>query len=300
MLSKPILKWVGGKTQIINKVINKFPCSIKNYYELFLGGGSVLIKLLEEVKCGKIVIEESINVYDINKSLINFYKNVRDNPIELYDTLNKMIKIFNECSIETIELNRDPVSMEEACKCKENYYYWIRRLYNENINKGSILSSAMFLFINKTGFRGLYRENKKKEINVPYGHYKSPKIVNKEHIIYISELIRDVKFECMSYEDSYKEIKESSFIYLDPPYVPINEKSFVNYTSEYTFTMDKHKLLFDTIKECKYKFILHNSYTEYVLDNFNKDEYNIEKVECKRAINPNNPESTEYEVIISN
>ena len=112
-IPKPILKWVGGKTQIIDKLIMNFPVHINNYREAFLGGGSVLFALLSFVKSGIIKIEGSVFAYDLNEPLINIYKNIQMRHIELYDTLQTIIAEFNNCGMGEV-VNRTPVNIEEA------------------------------------------------------------------------------------------------------------------------------------------------------------------------------------------
>jgi hypothetical protein len=128
-IPKPILKWVGGKTQILDKIIMDFPVEINNYREAFLGGGSVLLMLLSYVKNGVIRLHGNIYAYDLNEPLIYIYKNMQTHHNELYDTLQSIIKDFNECG--NGEINRTPTNMEEAKLAKENYYYWIRSEYNK-------------------------------------------------------------------------------------------------------------------------------------------------------------------------
>ena len=143
---KPILKWVGGKTQILDKLIIEFPVIINNYHEIFLGGGSVLLTFLSYVKKDLIKINGKIYAYDINEPLIYLYKNIQSNHIELYNSIEKLINEYNECNGN--EINRNATSILEAKKSKENYYYWIRKQYNKltNLEKNTLLGSSMFIF----------------------------------------------------------------------------------------------------------------------------------------------------------
>ena len=151
-MQKPFLKWVGGKTQIINNIVTKFPNTINNYHELFLGGGSVLLALLSLQKENKIVIKENIYAYDINKNLITVYQHIQNNKDELYKYVNMYISQYD--SIKGITINRKHQTNDEAKTSKESYLYWIRSKYNQLTDKKTILSSAMFIFLNKTCFRG--------------------------------------------------------------------------------------------------------------------------------------------------
>lgn len=143
-IQKPFLKWVGGKTQIINDIISKIPIQMNNYHELFLGGGSVLLAVLSLQKQNKIIIKDKIYAYDINNDLINVYKNIQNNKEELYNFINFYSKEYN--SINGSIINRKPNSIEEAKTSKESYYYWIRNKYNY-IDKNTVECSALFMFI---------------------------------------------------------------------------------------------------------------------------------------------------------
>jgi len=294
---RPFLKWVGGKTQIINNVINKFPKEINNYHELFLGGGSVLFALLSLQKQNKIIIKNKIYAYDINDGLINLYKHVQKNKDELYKYITEYITEYDNITGDVI--NRKPLSIDDAKTSKESYYYWIRNKYN-NIDKKSIECSALFMFINKTCFRGMYREGPN-GYNVPYGHYKiTPTIITKTDLNYISELIKDVEFAHCDFSSSIKNVKEGDFVYLDPPYAPENKKSFVGYVS-HGFSLETHNKLFSEIKKLdkdKVTFVMSNSKVDLVTDNFK--DYNCEDIIARRAINSKKPGSTTTEVIIYN
>ena len=301
MIIKPILKWVGGKTQILDKIIIDFPTEINNYHEIFLGGGSVLLGLLTYVKNGIIKVNGNIYAYDMNEPLIYVYKNIQSHHIELYDKLQEMIKEFNECGDG--EINRKPVSIEEAKLSRENYYYWIRSQYNKlsKDEKKEIIGSAMFIFMNKTCFRGLFRIGPN-GFNVPYGHYNKPEIINKEHLEEVHNLIKNVIFECYDFTKSLTLTKENDYIYLDPPYAPETGTSFVGYT-ENGFTLDKHLELFNLIHkltETNKKIMLSNADVKLVRENFINEKYHISSILCKRAINSKKPDATTKEVIIKN
>ena len=299
-IPKPILKWVGGKTQIIDKLIVDFPIEINNYREAFLGGGSVLLAFLSYVKSGIIKINGNIYAYDLNEPLIYIYKNIQTQRNELYDVLKNIITDFKECG--NGKINRTPENIEEAKIAKENYYYWIRSEYNKLCltDKKSILGSAMLIFLNKTCFRGIFRVGPN-GFNVPYGHYSNPEIINKEHLDNIHNLIQNVLFECCDFNTSLANIEQGDFAYLDPPYAPETNTSFVGYT-EKGFDIENHKKLFNLIHnltEAKHKIMLSNADVSLVRENF-KEKYNTSSILCKRSINSKNPESKAKEVIIKN
>jgi DNA adenine methylase len=294
-IQKPFLKWVGGKTQIIGDIISKIPKDITNYHELFLGGGSVLLAVLSLQRQNKIVIKNKIYAYDINEVLINVYKHIQTNKDELYKIITSYITEYD--SIIGTTINRKPHNIDEAKTSKESYYYWIRNKYNK-IDKNTIECSALFMFINKTCFRGMYREGPN-GYNVPYGHYKkTPTIISRIDLDYISDLIKDVEFNHGSFDDTIKFVKDGDFVYLDPPYAPENTNSFVGYVLD-GFNLEMHKLLFSEIKKLgKIKFIMSNAKVDLVTENFT--EYECQDITARRAINSKKPGSTTMEVIIYN
>jgi DNA adenine methylase len=301
-IPKPILKWVGGKTQILDKLIVNFPAEMNNYHEVFLGGGSVLLALLSHVKRGAIQVKGTIRASDLNEPLIGTYKNIQTNPSELYDVLQKIIIEFNGCGSDE-KINRTPKNKTEAKLAKENYYYWTRSEYNRlcSHDKTSVLVSAMFIFLNKTCFRGVFRVGPN-GFNVPYGHYTNPEIINQEHLTEIHDLIQNVVFECCDFTESLTRVEPDDFVYLDPPYAPVAETSFVKYT-ENGFNAEHHIKLFECIHsltESNKKIMLSNADVDLVRENFTGDKYNTIPLLCKRTIHSKNPEAKAKEVIIRN
>lgn len=293
MYQKPFLKWVGGKTQIIDSIIGRFPKQMNNYHETFLGGGSVLLALLTLVNEKKIVIKGTINAYDINKNLIHVYKNIQDNIEELLEELTILKEEYK--GLTGKEKIRNPKNEEEAKSSKESYYYWCRTCFNL-MDKYTPKHSAYFIFLNKIGFRGMYREGPN-GFNVPFGHYKKvPEIFNKDQLYKIQKLFKNVNFYCQNFEDSLKNVDTGDYVYLDPPYVKENKKSFVGYNKK-GFDLDTHKRLFSMVKELKVKFSMSNSSVPLVKNTF--EGYEIYELEARRAINSKNPGSTTTEVIIS-
>ena len=270
---KPFIKWVGGKTQILNDTLSLFPTTIENYHEPFVGGGSVLLNVLS-----KNIVQDKIYASDTNYSLIQLYKHVQNNFEELYIELKKIYKNY-ENNIEEKE--------------KEKYYYSMRQLFN-TCDKNSIEHSALFMFLNKTCFRGLYREGPN-GFNVPYGHYKKVNIIDKDELEKISELIKNVNFECLDFRESLKKVGSQDFVYLDPPYAPEKKNSFVGYTKG-GFKLEDHNELFKTIKENIPIFVMSNSNVELVNESF--QGYDKKVIIAKRSINSKNPESKTEEVII--
>ena len=302
IITKPFLKWVGGKTQILDKIMCEFPLEINNYREIFLGGGSVLLALLSYVKNNLIKINGNIYAYDLNEPLIYTYKNIQNNINELYTNIQNIINEFNNCKEEG-EINRKPKNLEEAKSSKESYYYWIRTKYNKlsQNDKKTCLGSAIFIFLNKTCFRGIFRIGPK-GFNVSYGHYKNPEIINKKHLDEIHDLIQNVTFECSDFSYSLKNTTKNDYVYIDPPYAPETNNSFVGYT-ENGFNIDNHKKLFSLIHELtekNIKLMLSNADVQLIRENFLNKKYNITSIICKRSINSKNPGAKTREVIIKN
>ncbi len=294
-LQKPFLKWVGGKTQILQHIISKIPSEINNYHEPFLGGGSVLLAVLSLQKQNKIKIKGKLYAYDVNNILISTYKHIQTNKDALFDCIDTYIKEYD--SIQGDIVNRKPKTIHEAKTSKESYYYWLRQQFNQS-DKDSVECAALFMCINKTCFRGMYREGPR-GYNVPYGHYKkTPTIITKKELTAISELIQMVEFKCCDFKESIQSVKKGDFVYLDPPYAPENKKSFVGYVAD-GFSLDMHNQLFCEIKKLKNaKFVMSNAKVDIVMQNFN--DYTCEDIVARRAIHSKNPGSITTEVLIYN
>jgi DNA adenine methylase len=300
---KPLLKWVGGKTQILSDVFDKFPKEFKNYYEPFIGGGSVLIELLQKIERNELTCHGRIYASDLNPRLISFYKHVQTNPKELWIHVEKFKQDIERCKNPTdpeYRINRNPSSLEEAFTSKESLYFWHRKQYN-NMDVESVTAAALFLTLNKTCFRGIYREGPR-GFNVPYGNYKNTNICDESTIMEMSKLFCDVEFRCRSFEDALNEVDDGDFVYMDPPYVPENDTSFVQYT-KHGFDIKKHEELFGIIRSMtdkKVKVLMSNSDVKLVRDSFVNAAYSIDTLCCKRAINSKKPQSTTNEVLIKN
>jgi DNA adenine methylase len=291
---KPILKWVGGKTQILDKLMVHFPKDIQDYREIFLGGGSVLFAFLNQVKLGNIKLRGNVYAYDVNEPLIYLYKNIQNHHQELYTVLQSIIAEFHACGEGA--LNRDAETIEEAKLCRENYYYWTRRQYNQLSDKTCLRASALFIFLNKTCFRGVFRLGPN-GFNVPYGHNKNPEIINQTHLEEIHQLIQPVQFECCDFTQSLV-AGPDDFVYLDPPYAPEKATSFVGYT-EHGFPVEKHLQLFKQIHALKSRFLMSNADVPLIREHF-PDTYKTESILCKRAIHSKNPEAKAKEVLLQN
>lgn len=303
-ITKPFLKWVGGKTQILTQVLDLFPPQIQNYYEPFLGGGSVLLGLLSYIKMGKIQITGTIFASDVNPIIIGIYQNIQLRVEELITSVQELCTEY--VNITSTEVNRTPATLVEAQTSPESYYYWIRSRFNALLpeDKCSVNGSAMMLFLNKTCFRGVYREGPR-GFNVPFGNYKNTAtIIDPDHIRTVSELIRGVEFRVASFEQVFSEptFDRNTFMYLDPPYVPKTETSFVGYTAD-GFSGLQHEYLFSEcakLSDKNVKFVLSNAHVPLVISSFPVLLYTVNTISCRRAINSKDPSSRTDEVLIAN
>jgi len=298
---KPFMKWVGGKTQIINDVLELFPKTMNNYHEPFLGGGSVLLALLTHKANSSIKVTGKIYASDLNSNLIGLYKNIQSEPDALIKEVKKIMEEFAKC--KGTDVNRKASTIEEAMTSPESYYFWIRAKFNALSKEArtSVPASAMLLFMNKTCFRGVYREGPK-GFNVPFGNYKKPSILDEEHIKTVSRLIKDVVFTNCSFNDALTKITTNDFVYLDPPYAPENDTSFVSYTAD-GFNLDNHKALFKACGDMKaktVKMLMSNAEVKLVKDAFPAPTYTTKIISCRRAIHSKEPSARTNEVLIIN
>jgi DNA adenine methylase len=306
---KPFLKWVGGKTQILDSVLSCFPDYIHgDYYEPFLGGGSVLLGVLSKLENDSLKIDGNIYACDKNENLINLYQVVKDDVESLIREMEILCGVYVTANkSEDQEVNRNPQNIEEALTSQESAYYWYRKMYNRKSTEtpNKIKKAALFLFLNKTCFRGMYREGPN-GFNVPFGNYKTPGIYDTEHLCKISHLFKkyDVNFACSSFEESLKELKQYSFVYFDPPYAPETDKSFVGYVAG-GFSKEQHQQLFAKCNQLvtnvdnHIRIVMSNANVEMVKKAFDESLFQTTVLECRRAINSKKPNSTTTEVLIS-
>ena len=277
---KPFIKWVGGKGQLLSEINKLYPVelgkNINKYAEIFVGGGAVLFDILSKYKLDEVYIS------DKNLELINTYKSIRDN-------VDILIKSLKEMEEEYIPLDNEN---------RKVYYYEKRQEYNNlkiNIEENNIEKASLFIFLNKTCFNGLYRVNKKGEFNVPMGAYKKPKICDEENLKNVSLTLRNVKIVYADYRESEKFIDDKTFVYIDPPYRPLNiTSSFTSYT-ENDFN-DKEQIelaeYINVLNKKGAKIVISNSDPKNndIDDNFFDKlykNYNINRVKATRMLNSN-------------
>jgi DNA adenine methylase len=280
-MTKPFLKWVGGKTQILDDVFALFPTDIFNYHEPFLGGGSVLLRLLSDIQEGHRTLYGDIYASDVNPILIALYKHVQTD-------VEGLIK----------ELKEIENSFKENESTQEVYYYTIRDEFNHLSDKTTVKAAALMLFLNKTCFRGVYREGPH-GFNVPFGHYKNPTVTDADNLREVSQLIQPVIFTCQTFHQAFAKVEPEDFVYCDPPYAPETDTSFDSYVSG-GFPKEYHDALFAFLKTKKVKFVMSNAHVPMVIQAFPSSEFKIQVINAKRAIHSKDPGKITQEVLITN
>lgn len=274
---KPFVKWVGGKSQLVNELEKMLPADgekvLTKYVEPMVGGGALLFNVLSKFDF------ERIYIGDINAELINAYNVIKRNVDALISRLTEMQRAF-------LPLDGNG---------RKSLYYSARDKYNSlELNKdNSVEKAALFIFLNKTCFNGLYRVNRKGRFNVPMGAYKNPCICDGDNLRNVSKALQKVDIVCGDYTLCKSVIDNESFVYLDPPYRPISQTSgFTSYNTDVFDDKEQIRLakFIDEINEREAKIVLSNSDPQNVNeeDTFFEElykSYKIKKVEASRMIN---------------
>lgn len=264
---KPIIKWAGGKTQLLNELKSMMPQNYNHYYEPFFGGGALYFSLSPK--------EATIN--DFNPQLINLYKQCRDNLEELLCILDRM----------EIEHSKD-----------ENYYYETRQLFNRQLQKNELTveSASNFLYLNKAGFNGLYRLNSKGLFNVPSAKKKSVKLYDDENIRIVSEQLKKTNILTGDFEDACKDANKGDFVFFDSPYF----NTFDTYQAG-GFDKGSHirlASLFNNLTKNGVYCMLTNSNEDFIKNLYHN--HNIKIVPVRRMINCDPSKRTGKEIIVTN
>ena len=283
-MTKPFIKWVGGKSSAITAISEFYPdniASIKNYCEPFIGGGAMFFHLASLYKFEKIIIN------DISPYLIKTYIAVRDN-------LENLIKILNSYEKNYLALE---------IKDKEKIFYQFRDKFNNSDYYEEIELAAIFIFLNKTCFNGLFRLNSKGKLNSPFGFNKKPSFYNHKNICQASLMLQRADILCQDFYSLKDDIKNDFFIYLDPPYRPISKTSSFNGYFGNNFNDEQQKQLKDFVADISSnnKILISNS--DDGSDFFDKlyDGFTINKIKVSRMINSNaNLRGKINELLISN
>lgn len=251
----PIVKWVGGKRQLMFELIKNMPKSYNRYFEPFIGGGALFFELQPE----------HAYISDMNEELINLYSVVRDNVYELIKDLSKH-EVSKEYFLEIRNIDRTEQYTELS----------------------DVERASRFIYLNRTCFNGMYRVNSQGQFNVPFGHYKKPRIIDENNLLNCSELLKKTEIKCADFSEILTKVKKGDLVYFDPPYVPLNEtSSFTSYTKDgFDINMQfKLRDVCDELDNKGVKFMLSNSDTKLVNELY--VNYEIKKVFASRQINAN-------------
>ena len=270
-LIAPVLKWVGGKRQLIPAIKSYFPPRYKTYCEPFIGGGALLFYFQPQ--------KAMIN--DLNEELINVYSVIKNNIEDLIKDLKRH-------------------------KNESDYFYKIRALDRSDAfnHLSKIEKASRVIFLNKTCYNGLYRVNSLGEFNSPFGGYKNPNIVNEATIRAVSHYFNQNEITILNkdFEEALNEVGKDDFVYLDPPYHPVSKSSsFTGYNKVDFDETEQVRLsnLCHALNNKDIKFLLSNSATSFIKDLYKN--FHINYVKANRAVNSNGQKRGEVdEVLIKN
>ncbi len=284
MKAKPFLKWAGGKSALIPQLEAQFPKvlkggQIKHYVEPFLGGGAVFFHIAQNYPIKK------ASLSDINPDIVLAYTVVQKDPKTLIARLSALKE-------EYLTLNEEK---------RKDFYYENRELYNHSqiqinstpFSREWTQRAARLIFLNKTCYNGLYRQNKKGEFNVPFGRYKHPSIFSEENILRSAECLTIAKLSQRNFDDITQGIDQNTFVYFDPPYRPLSPTAdFTAYASNGFTDTDQINLgdYFSFLDKKGAHLMLSNSdpCNRIPKDTFLENIYgkfNIHRVCANRAIN---------------
>ncbi|MGI5864072.1 MAG: DNA adenine methylase [Myxococcales bacterium] len=254
---RPFLKWAGGKTQLLDELVARTPERFGTYHEPFLGGGALFfrLKLLGRVRRARLS--------DVNPELINAWKVVRDTPYDLVAALEKL-----------------------EDRLAEKDYYEIRGLDPDKMLPAE--RAARLLYLNKTCFNGLYRENSKGKFNVPYGRYTRPKVLDRELLLNVSKALEEADIQAQPFLKVAKSAKPGDFVYFDPPYHPVSTTSSFTKYSRSGFGEQEQRVLaqvFADLAERGVHVLLSNSDTPLIHELYEGKGFEITRIEAARAIN---------------
>ena len=266
----PFIRWVGGKSKLIKHLKNYVPsdfCDGKYYYEPFLGAGSLFFHLTPQ----------KAYLSDSNKDLIECYNAIKSDPEIISEHLNQ----------------------HSENNCKE-YYYKMRDEYNSS--EPSTSKAALFIYLNKSCFNGIWRVNKKGHFNVPYGYKEPPPLPSNEDLLKISKALSNAKLVHKDYKDAVISASKGDFVYFDPPYPPLNGTSYFTHYTKERFNREDHAELALIVKELTKKgclIMISNADIPYIKSLY-KDSFNVYNIEVTRWIRTDGKRYKVGELIITN
>lgn len=274
--AKPFLKWAGGKTQLLQHIKTMLPAQTGKakftYVEPFAGSGAVLFWMLSNFPA----LEKAV-INDINADLVNVYQTIAARPRPLIKKLAVLQAEFH--------------ALENDAEAKREYYNAKRALYNTR-RQPKTGQAALFIFLNRTCFNGLYRVNRNNEFNVPMGRYKKPTICDTENILAVSKALQKVEILCGDYQQTLKHAGKNAFFYFDPPYKPLSTTSNFNAYAKFEFNDAEQVRLRDfcaRLDKLGHAWMLSNSDVKDTkqasfFDDLYSD-FNIKRVKARRNIN---------------
>ncbi len=250
---RPVLKWAGGKSQLLPELIKRAPCDFVAYHEPFVGGGALFFELARQGRLGRAYIS------DINQTLIDVYVALRDN-------------------VESV------IALLQQHRYERSYYYRIRALEPQSLPLAA--RAARVIYLNRTCFNGLYRENRAGRFNVPFGRYKNPTICDESNLRAASEALQNVDISCRPFTSVLDFARPGDFVYFDPPYHPLSPTSnFTSYDRNGFSEHDQMELrdILDQLTRRGVKVMLSNSDTRFIRELY--QGYEVVTVSASRAIN---------------
>lgn len=275
--AKPFIKWVGGKTQLLGEIRKYYPSRIEKYCEPFVGGGAVLFDVLSKTDPKDVLIN------DINAEIINAYRQIKENCSGMIDELSLLQEKYWNSTIED----------------NKSLYFEKRKRFNDlkcnESKKDNLEKAALFIFLNKTCFNGLFRVNSRGLFNVPFNNAKKPLLCDEKNLRACSELLKNVKMIVGNYSQCKDFIDSKTFVYLDPPYRPLTQTAAFTSYNEKSFG-DKEQIelakFIEEISSRKAIVVTSNSDPKNVCkdDNFFDklyEKFKIKRVSASRMINSN-------------
>jgi DNA adenine methylase len=254
-LPRPFLKWAGGKTQLTDALLKRMPASFNAYHEPFVGGGALFFRLYREHRIKRAVLS------DLNAELIDTYRALRDHV-------------------------REVVQLLSAFPHHESFYYEIRA--QDPWSMGLAERAARMIYLNKTGYNGLYRVNRQGKFNVPFGRHKAPNYLDEDNLFAVSRSLENVELLCEPFTSVLTRVEPGDWVYFDPPYAPISQTSdFTSYNPN-GFGMRDQETLRDVciaLSERNVSFMLSNSDAAIIRSLYKTPGFVIDEVSANRSIN---------------
>lgn len=272
---RPIIKWVGGKRQLLAQITQMMPEHFGRYHEPFFGGGALFFQLTPE----------NATVNDCNRQLASMYLAIKTNPVGVYNELRKL---------------QDQYNNTETITQKDKLYYALRQSYNDHLSSDSDFSkpdfAALFIFLNKAGYNGLYRVNSEGLYNVPSAHRKTLNICDRNNIMAMSEALKDTHILCGDFTHACMDAKPSDFVFFDPPYY----HTFAKYQKDGFAEADQVRLhsLFVKLSDNGVYCMTTNNDCEFIRSLYK--DYHIKSADVRRSVNCDGQNRTGKEIIITN